>query len=216
MRLKRFAIVAVSTAVLAAGAGVAIGATSGDDAEQREQAVLDDAARRLETTPERLREALGAALDAQLDAAVADGDLTQEQADAIKERRQESGSVLGFGAGPGHHGRGGPGFGGFGRGAIAGVFDDLAEALGISEQRLANRLRAGRTVAQIAEAQGRSLVDVKRAVRASVTERVEQAVADGALSQAQADELLDHVDEHVARLGELGGERFGGFGRRGP
>ena len=177
MKLTRIAIIAASTAALAVGAGAAVGATSGDDAEQREQAVLDDAARRLDTTPEKLREALGAALDAQLDAAVRDGSLTRAQADEIKRRRQESGSVLGFHGG--HDGRGGPGHHGPGGPRGAGRFEDLAEALGISERRLEARLRAGRTVAQIARAEGKTLAEVKEAVRAATRARLDEAVADG-------------------------------------
>src|SRR4051794_41845773 len=101
MRIKRYVL--VSAAVLAAGAGggAAIAATSGDDDHKKsEQAIIDDAAQRLNVSPEALRSALGAAEDAQLDQAVKDGKLTQAQADAIKQRRQKSGSVLGPG-GPG-------------------------------------------------------------------------------------------------------------------
>src|SRR5215207_1274220 len=206
MKLKRIAIIAASTAALAAGTAAAVGATADDDAAKREQAVLDDAARRLDTTPEKLRDALGAALDAQLDQAVKDGGLTQAQADEIKRRRQESGRVLGFPGGPGlrggpgrqwHHGPGGP------RGE--GLFEDLAKALGISEAQLQNRLRAGRSVAQIAAAEGRSLTAVKQAVRAAVRARLDESVADGDITRAQADEMLEHFDEHLDRLGSLRG-----------
>src|SRR4051794_11535273 len=99
MQIKRYVL--VSAAVLAAGAGggAAIAATSGDDDHKKaEQAIIDDAAKRLNVSPEALRSALGAAEDAQLDQAVKDGKLTQEQADAIKKRRQQAGDVLG---GPG-------------------------------------------------------------------------------------------------------------------
>src|SRR4051794_7394456 len=95
MRIKRYVL--VSAAVLAAGAGggAAISATSGDDHKKTEQAIIDDAAQRLNVSPEALRSALGAAEDSQLDQAVKDGKLTQEQADAIKKRRQQAGDVLG-------------------------------------------------------------------------------------------------------------------------
>jgi hypothetical protein len=214
MKLNRIAIIAASSVALAGGAGAAVAATSNDEAKQQEQAVLDDAAGRLGTTPEELRDALGAALDAQLDEAVADGRLTQAQADEIKQRRQRSGSVLGFPGGRGPHG--GPGHGGPGGPRGAGLFDDVADALGITERQLFNRLHAGRTVAQIAKAEGKTLAEVKRAARAAAETRIEKAVADGDLTQSQADDMLAHLDEHLDRLGSLRGPRGGPGRHEGP
>src|SRR5918997_5590508 len=98
MNLKRIVAITAAGAVVAGGAGVAIGATTGKKAEQQ---VLADAAKRLDTTPEKLRAALAAAQDAQLDKAVKAGELTQEQADRMKAARKARGSVLG-GSGIGH------------------------------------------------------------------------------------------------------------------
>ncbi len=216
MRVRRMVMIAAAGAALAAGgAGAAIGATGGDDGKAREQALLEDAAKRLDRTPEQLRSALRAAQDAQLDAAVRRGELTQEQADAIKQRRNESGRVLGFPGGPrGHHGGRGFGFG-FGpppggRGVIVG---ELAKALGVTRAELREQLRDGRTVAEIAKAQGKSLADVRAALRAAARTRIDKAVADGDLTRRQADRLLEHVDEHLERLGEVGGVPGGRFGR---
>src|SRR5688500_6541719 len=105
MKPRRIAALAVSGALVAGGAGAAIAAVTKDDAKQTEQAILDDAAKRLDVTPEKLRDALSAAQDTQLDQAVKDGDLTQKQADAIKAARKDSGRVLG---GPGLRGLHGP------------------------------------------------------------------------------------------------------------
>ena len=204
MKLKRIAIIAASGAVLAGGAGAAVAATSSDEAKQREQAILEDAASRLGTTSDELRDALGAAVDAQIDEAVADGGLTQEQADEIKRKRQDSGTVLGFGGdgpdGREHHRRIGP--------HVVGVHTDLADAVGISEQELAERLRAGRTLAQIAKAEGKTTAEVERAVRAAMRSRIQQAVKDGKLTQAQADDMLEHLDVRVDHLGSLKGGFF--------
>src|SRR4051794_2937126 len=130
MRTRRVAIAAAGLAV-AAGGGVAIAATTGSSPKEREQAVLDDAAGRLGTTPDKLRDALNAAEDAQLDAAVKAGELTQEQADAIKARRAQSGLVLG--ARPDGHG--------FGRfhddeGATDAALDAAAKALKLDRDGL--------------------------------------------------------------------------------
>ena len=147
MKVKRYVL--VSAAVLAAGVGggAAIAASGGDDRQQTEQSILDDAAKRLNVTPEALRSALGAAQDKQLDRAVKDGKLTQEQADAIKARRAKDGSVLGGpGIGGPHGGVGGagvpgPGFGHGGRGLMfkvgpGGALDAAASALGLKREDL--------------------------------------------------------------------------------
>src|SRR4051795_2669938 len=161
MRIKRYVL--VSAAVLAAGAGggAALAATSGDDDHKKaEQAVIDDAAKRLNVTPEALRSALGAAEDAQLDQAVKDGKLTQAQADAIKKRRQQEGDVLGGpGIGGGHpgFGRGGPGGPGIGfKLGRGGALDAAATALGVSRADLLAKLRAGKSIADVAKDQGKS------------------------------------------------------------
>jgi hypothetical protein len=201
MKTRRVLAGAVTIAALAGGTAGAIAAGTGGKAA--EQAVLDDAAKRLGVTSGALRDALGAAEDAQLDAAVKAGELTQEQADELKAHRRADGSVLRLGPDGDHH-RGGPGFGpggphGPGHG---GPLDDVADALGIGEQRLFEQLRAGTSLAAIAKANGKTLADVRAAVKASVTERLDDAVADGDLTKAQRDEMLEHLDEHLAHLGE--------------
>jgi hypothetical protein len=207
MSIKRIVIIAAAVAAVAGGSAVAIAHTA---SKEDEQAVLDAAAKQLNVTPEALRDALGDAIDAQIDQAVKDGRLTQEQADALKRRRLESGRVLGLGPGGprGHHGAGGRGFG-------CGLMSDVAKALGITERQLFNRLHNGRTVAQIARAEGKSLDAVKAAVKAAATKRLDQALQDGEITDTQRDEMAEHLDEHIERLGEMGGRRHGP-GRGGP
>src|SRR3954452_21398132 len=95
MRARRAAALALTGAIAAGGAGVAVGATTADKGKAAEDAVIKDAAGRLGTSPDKLRQALSAAEDAQLDAAVKAGALTQAQADRIKQERAASGRVLG-------------------------------------------------------------------------------------------------------------------------
>jgi uncharacterized protein (DUF433 family) len=202
MSARRIATVALTGALLVGGTGAAIAAVTKDDGKKAEQAVLDDAAKRLDVTPEKLRDALSAAQDAQLAQAVKDGKLTQKQADAIKERRKQSGRVLGgpFGGPSGFRGPG-PRFGPH-HGARGAVFLDLAKALGITRAQLFEQLRDGKSVAEIAKAQGKSLDDVRAALKADAKRRADEAVKDGDLTQAQADELLSHLDEGLEHLGE--------------
>ena len=213
MKPRRIAALAVSGALIAGGAGAAIAAVTKDDANKTEQAILDDAAKRLDVTPDKLRGALSAAQDAQLDQAVKDGDLTQKQADAIKQARKASGRVLagpGLRGGPGPHGvlklRGGPGGHHFGlRGDL---FADLAKALGTTQAKLKEQLRDGTSVADVAKANGKSLADVRSAVKAATKTRLDKAVEDGDLTRKQADALLERVEDHVTAIGSGKGLRL--------
>lgn len=220
MRVKRYVL--VSAAVLAAGAGggAAIAASNNDDRQKTEQSILDDAAKRLNVTPEALKSALGAAEDAQLDAQVKAGKLTQEQADAIKKARAQAGTVLGGpGVGPGgprgmHPGMGpggpggGPGFG-FGLGGLrlhagaGGALDAAATALGLERDDLVSKLRDGQSIAEIAKAQGKPLDDVKAAVTDAVTKELDARVKDGVLTSDQRDKILTELKEHLDDLVNL-------------
>ena len=208
MKRRRIAVLALSGMLIAGGTGAAIAAVTSEDANKTEQAILDDAAKRLDVTPGKLRDALSAAQDAQLDQAVEDGELTQKQADAIKEARKASGRVLagpGLRGGPGPHGvlelrggRGGPILHGFG---LRGMFEDLAKALGTTEDKLREQLREGRSVSEIAKANGKSIADVRAAVKAAAKTRLDKAVEDGDLTRKQADAILERVGDRVTAIG---------------
>jgi hypothetical protein len=204
MRRTRIAAIAAVGALAAAGTGVAVATTRSNDAKEREQAVLADAAKRLDVEPSELRDALSDAENAQLDADVKAGRLTQEQADAIKARRKQSGTVLG---GPRLIGPGGP-HGDFRLHHGGGPFEitgEAAKALGISRDELWERLRDGKTLEEIAKAEGKSLDDVEAAVSKALKENFDEAVEAGKLTREQADEMLEHLTE---RLDDVGALRF--------
>ncbi|MBJ7328272.1 MAG: hypothetical protein JHC95_00155 [Solirubrobacteraceae bacterium] len=209
MRTRRIAIVGGALVALAAGTGGAIAATQSDDAKEHEQTILDTAAKKLDVTPEQLRDALKAGRTAEIDKLVADGKLTKDQADEIKKRMEASGLVLG---GPG--GRGGPGGGHGFRGMDGGgpreMGADLAKALGLSEAELRKQFEAGKTIAEIAKAQSKDLDDVKAAVKKVAVARLDAQVKAGKLTDAQRDEIAKRLDERIDHLGE------GPMGRRGP
>lgn len=215
MKSRRFAIVAV-TALAAVGAGAAFAATQDDKGKEAENAVLSDAAERLDVSSDELRTALSEAQQAQLDKAVEDGDLTQAQADKIKQHMEESGRVLGFPGGPGgpggprgHHGPGRPGGG-------PPFFDAIAKELGISEQKLHNQLHRGRSLAQIAKANGKTVDELKAVAKAAIEKQLAQDVEAGRITQAQADEMKEHIPEMLERLGKRPRLRDGGPPHGGP
>jgi hypothetical protein len=222
MKVKRYMIVSAAVLAAGAGAGGAIAASSGNDAKKTEQSVLDDAAKRLNVTPEALRSALGAAEDAQLDQAVKDGKITQQQADAIKAERAKDGRVLG---GPGAGGRpGGPGgWGGHGHGpgdhggpgpGGPAVLDAAATALGLKAADLRTKLEAGNSIADVAKDQGKDIAAVKSAIKDAVTKQLDADVTAGRLTAAQRTEELAELDQHlddlVNRTPPKAGERGAG------
>lgn len=217
MRRTRIAAISAVATLAAAGTGVAVATSRSDDAKQREQAVLADAAKRLDVTPSELRDALSKAQDDQLAADVKAGRLTQEQADAIKARRTESGIVLG-GGGPLLHHRGPRlGIGGPGRGPGK-VIEAAAKALGLSQAKLFEQFRDGKSLAEIAKAQGKDLADVKAAIKAAVKTELDAEVKAGRFTQAQADEMLERLTVHLDDFGfRIGLHRHGhGGGWDGP
>jgi hypothetical protein len=118
-----------------------------------------------------------------------------------------------FGGGCGGFGMGGPGMGGFG---YHGTLPDLlAEALGMTVDELYEALADGKTVAEVAEQQGVGLADVVEAVMAPRVEQLEQAVADGYLTQEQTDWMIDEMTEHLTWRFENFGLGNGDYGSGG-
>ncbi len=81
----------------------------------------------------------------------------------------------------------------------------LSEATGLERQDILTQLREGATLAEIITANGGDVAAVQEEVIALATERINAAVADGRLSQARADSLLENLETRVnaALNGEL-------------
>lgn len=87
----------------------------------------------------------------------------------------------------------------------AGPVAEAAEAIGIEPSELLAELRDGRTIAEVAEANGVPADDVIDAVVAAERDRLAQLVDDGRFTQAEADELVDGLEDRVTDL--VNGER---------
>ncbi len=175
------------------------------DRAAEQKAFLDDVAKRLNVTRDQLDAALKGAAEARIDAAVAAGKLTKEQGEQAKQRLSADGPLLpGLGPIVGGHGPKPPGGGpgrGFGPGhggmRFGGGIDGAAKYLGLTEQQLRTQLRDGKSLADVAKAQNKSVEGLKAAIKQSITERLDQAVKDGKLTQAQRDEIASKIDERV-------------------
>jgi hypothetical protein len=207
MSSRRWAIVAVS-ALAAGGGGAAIAAATDDRAKEAEDAILSDAAARLDVDADELRSALSEAQLAQIDKAVEEGELSEDAAEAVKQRMQASGLVLGFPGPPGDrvvhmlHGPFGPGPGG------PPVFESIAEELGISVERLHRQLMSGKSMSQIAEANGKTLADVKSVAKQALEDEISEGLEDGRLTEEQADRLREDLPAMLERF--MRGPRFRG------
>jgi polyhydroxyalkanoate synthesis regulator phasin len=137
-----------------------------------------------------------------LDEAVSEGVLTEEQAELMGERMAEGmgpGGKGGFGSRRGGMmGRAG-GFGGMMGGSQSSLLSVAAETLNMSVEDLTAALENENTntIAAVATANG---VDPQAIVDAFVAQRAEwlaESVADGRITQEQADYMLDHMEEEV-------------------
>lgn len=103
------------------------------------------------------------------------------------------------------HGRG-PGDG---RGLSGAALEAAADALNMTTDEVTAALQNGQTLEDLAEEAGVDIEDVRAAIQAvretELRERIEQALADGTITQEHADWLLEGLEK-----GFLGGP--GGFG----
>ncbi len=86
-----------------------------------------------------------------------------------------------------------------GKGARLRELQVIAEVLGMSQQDLISQLRAGATVADVAEGQGVNVNVLVEALTRKEAERLERAVRRGRLEAAEAEALLALRQAHVRR-----------------
>lgn len=87
---------------------------------------------------------------------------------------------------------------GFGGGDSVATFDAMATALNLTPTQLFEQLHSGKTLDAIAQAQGVDLTKVQEAAKAARTQAMKdnlaQAVKDGTMTQAQADWILQGIE----------------------
>lgn len=115
---------------------------------------------------------------------VTDGTITQAQADAVIAALEQARPPRGF-----RGGRGG------GRGLEA-----AATAIGITVDELRSALIGGQTIAQVAESKGVAAPTVIDAMVADAKAHLDEHVADGDLTQAEADARLADITERISDM----------------
>lgn len=184
-------VLAAGAAAIAVAAGGGAALAAGDGSSASPSAFVDSLAKHLGVSTEKLRDAAKAAATEQVDAALAAGDITRTEADALKARIQAGdGPLLGFGGfgfhrGPHLHG------------------DHLSAAatyLGLTQAELREQLAAGKSLADVAEAQDKSVDGLKQAIVAGAKAELDEAVDAGTLTEAQAAAMLERLQAHVDEL----------------
>jgi hypothetical protein len=196
-------VAAGSVALVAiAGGGAAIAATQVSP-KQESQAVLNDAAKELGVSPTELSAALKGALEKRIDAAVAAGRLTKTQGDELKQRI-ESGDFP-FSGVPAF----GPERGGVEHYEMFGGLDAAATYLGVSEDELHTQLESGKSLADVAKAERKSVDGLVAALVAEAKKHLDEEVSGGDLTQDQDDQILSRLEEGIRAM--VNGERPSGM-----
>jgi hypothetical protein len=143
--------------------------------------------------------AVETAQDQVVDEALAEGWLTEEQAELLRWRmdRAPDGGMPWLGRGLGELGRGMPGG--------DSLLSVAADELGMTLTELLTELEADKSIADVAAEKGIDTQVIVDAYLAQVREKVDEAVAEGRITQKQADYQLQRAEERVtARLDDTG------------
>jgi len=210
--IAALAIVLVGTAVIGGGIGLAVA----QDEDTPVQTFLGRVADKLGIGEDELRSAMTEAEQEVIDERVAEGKLTAEQGERLKERIEEKGLL-----GP----RGGLLEGARDQGRIRDhlcdrVFDCIpdrvrdrahdrvrdhtleaaAAVLGMEPEELLSELQDGKTMAEVAEERGMAVDELTAAMLPQVRQELDALVAEGKLIQEQADANFEHVEENIDRI----------------
>jgi uncharacterized protein YidB (DUF937 family) len=166
---------------------------------------LSKVAAKLGIDESKLQTAVDEAYSETIDEQVAAGTLPQAMADRMKERGFD---MMMPGIGRGHMAM---------RGAEA--MDAAAGVLGMTTDELITELKTGKSLADVAEAKGISVDDLKAKLLEQVHTQLDSLVAEGKLTQAQADSMYTCTESRIdaivtAQPGPCG--ICGGMGGRGP
>ena len=188
--MKRLLIALAALAVIGLGA-VAIGGavTSAQEGDGPVGTFVSNLAEKLGVSESELTTAIKDTRVEMLDEAVANGRLTQEQADRMREKINESDyGLFGFGRGFGDR---------LCHRAAGHVLGTAAEVLDMPKEDLAQQLKDGKSLAEVAEAKGMSVEDFKSALLDKEKAKLDTLVSEDKLTQAQADKIYEKFQENI-------------------
>ncbi|MGA2285988.1 MAG: hypothetical protein ABSG55_06940 [Dehalococcoidia bacterium] len=207
-----FALLAVIASGIVTGVALAQGGGGSGSASPttRVDQFLGFLANRLGISSDQLKTDVQGAANDMVDQMLKDGTITQQQADNLKQQIQ-NGNYPGL---LGMFGRG-RGFGMMGRGelgtSLQSIIQTVAGKLNLTPQQIETQLKSGKSLADIASAQGVSRDDLKNTITTAVDTQVDKAVSAGTITQSQGDNIksmlsskLDQLIDHTGGLGGLG------------
>ncbi len=169
------------------------------------QQYLQDLAKRLGVSVSTLQQDKLAAAEDVLAQLVKDGKLTQNQANQIKQRLESHKACSGNGRDL------------WGRGImmqtlkqyLPAVANQVAQGLHMTVDQLKTQLQSGKSLTDIATAQGVSASQLHTLVINAVQNAVNKAVSDGNLIQQQATNIMQMLQSHAGFLDRLLSKHFG-------
>jgi hypothetical protein len=208
MKSRRLAVYGLTAGLLGGGAAgfLMTGSTLASAQESGVTGTVTDPAAPAAPADPAPAQAKGDWAKSALDPLVAKGTISQDQEDAVLAALDAARPAHGPG------GKGGPGRHGFGNLSAA------ASALGMSEADLRTALEGGKSLAAIAGEKGIAVSKVVDALVAELKAHLDEHVASGKNTQAEADQLLadgkTRIEAFVNGTAPAGGPGFG-FGGRG-
>jgi len=169
---------------LVAGVALAQGGGTGDTQGERESFAARVAAH-LGVTEQQLVDAFKTARLEMLDEAVAAGKISPEDAEQIRQRIEESQGL---------------GLRGWRIHALGGIVSSVADTLDMTPREIAQDLRQGQSLAEIGQAKGVSTDMLKSAILSAADEKLDQAVANGKLTQDQADKIMTRLTDNIDKI----------------
>jgi len=151
----------------------------------------------------KLTDAVKQASNEQIDQMVKDGKITQSQADKMKQHIAQ-GNLKGIGNGFGgpHNMKGG-----------MMSLDDTATFLGIKKDDLMNDLQNGQKLSDIVTSKGKTTTDLKTYLTKQETDRINQMLKNGKITQTQADDMLKNLSTRLDDFINGNMPKFKGKGR---
>jgi lambda repressor-like predicted transcriptional regulator len=171
---------------LVAGVALAQGGDGGD-AQGARQSFASRVAAHLGVTEQQLVDAFKAARLEMLDEAVAAGKISPEDAEQIRQRIEKSQGL-------------GLGLRGWRIHALGGIVSSVAETLDMTPREIVQDLRQGQSLAEIAQAKGVSTDTLKSTILNAAKDKLDQAVANGKLTQDQADKIMPRLTENIDKI----------------
>ena len=157
---------------------------------------LQDLAKRLGVPVSTLQQDKLLAAEDVLAQLVKDGKLTQKQADQIKQRLESHKACTGNGRGFLGHGIAIQAL----KQYLPDVANQVAKGLNMTVDQLKAQLKAGKSLNDIAKAQGVSSSQLHTLVTNAIQNALNKAVSDGNLTQQQATDIMQMLQKHPAFL----------------